>query len=78
MLDVRMPNEIAAVRLDGAVQRFLPDLLEGIPAELDPDRPVLIVCGTGRRAAIAATLLVSAGYQAAVLTGAGVTELVQP
>jgi hydroxyacylglutathione hydrolase len=76
VLDVRMPNERAAVRLDRAVERFLPDLVtDGVPAELDPDRPVLVVCGGGRRAAIAATLLAREGYQTAVLTGAGVAEL---
>jgi hydroxyacylglutathione hydrolase len=77
MLDVRMPNERAEARLDGAAERFLPDLLtDGIPAELDPDRPVLIVCASGRRAAIAASLLARDGYWPVVLDDAGVRELV--
>ncbi|NJP35626.1 MBL fold metallo-hydrolase [Micromonospora thermarum] len=77
VLDVRMPSERAAVRLDGAVERFLPDLItEGVPAEIDPDRPVLVACGSGRRAAIAATLLARDGYQPVVLTGAGVADVV--
>lgn len=77
MLDVRMPNERDEVRLAGAVERFLADLVtEGIPDQLEPDRPVLIACASGRRAAIAATLLARAGYQTAVLDGAGVPELV--
>ncbi|MBQ0893392.1 MBL fold metallo-hydrolase [Micromonospora sp. U56] len=77
VLDVRMPNERAALRLDGAVERFLPDLItEGVPAEIDPDRPVLVACGSGRRAAIAATLLARDGYQPVVLTGAGVADVV--
>lgn len=76
VLDVRMPSEQSAVCLDGAVRRFLPDLLtEGIPAELDRERPVLVACGSGRRAAIAATLLLRAGYQPVVLTGAGVPDI---
>ncbi|MFY1699559.1 MULTISPECIES: MBL fold metallo-hydrolase [unclassified Solwaraspora] len=77
LLDVRMPNERAQASWSGAVERFLADLVtDGIPAALDPQRPVLVACGTGRRAAIAASLLVRAGYRVAVLDGAGVADLV--
>ncbi|WP_067126336.1 MBL fold metallo-hydrolase [Microtetraspora malaysiensis] len=77
LLDVRMPSERAAVRLEGAVERFLPDLVaDGVPDGLDRERPVLVACGSGRRAAIAATLLAREGYRAAVLDGAGVPDLV--
>jgi glyoxylase-like metal-dependent hydrolase (beta-lactamase superfamily II)/rhodanese-related sulfurtransferase len=76
VLDVRMPSEHEAVALPGAAWRFLPDLFtEGVPAELDPGRPVLVACGSGRRAAIAATALHRAGFTPVVLTGAGVAEL---
>ncbi|NUR28060.1 MAG: MBL fold metallo-hydrolase, partial [Catenulispora sp.] len=75
VLDVRMPSEHRAAPLPGAIERFLPDLLtDGIPAELDPDRPVLVACGSGRRAAIAATLLTRHGYEPVVLTGAGAPQ----
>ena len=47
-----------------------------MPAGLDPDRPVLVACASGRRAAIAATLLAREGYQTAALTDAGVAEVV--
>ncbi|MFB9709371.1 MBL fold metallo-hydrolase [Streptosporangium sandarakinum] len=77
VLDVRMPNEQAAAPLQGAVERFLPDLVTGgIPAELDRDRPVLVACGSGRRAVVAATLLAREGYVPVVLNGAGVPDLV--
>ncbi|HEX5596711.1 MAG TPA: MBL fold metallo-hydrolase [Micromonosporaceae bacterium] len=76
VLDVRMPHERQAVRLPEAVERFLPELVtEGIPTALDPDRPVLIACGSGRRAAIAATLLARDAYQPVVLSGAGVADV---
>jgi hydroxyacylglutathione hydrolase len=76
VLDVRMPSEVAQTRLDGALERFVPDLVTaGIPTGLDRDRPVLVACATGRRAAIAATLLIQAGYQPVVLDGAGVAEV---
>jgi rhodanese-related sulfurtransferase len=72
-----MPSEREIVRLDGATERFVADLaIEGIPPCLDPDRPVLIICGSGRRAIIAATLLGRAGFQPAVLMGAGVAEVI--
>ncbi len=77
VLDVRMPNERTDLPLEGALERFLPELFtDGIPAELDRDRPVLIICGSGRRATIAATLLAREGYEPVVLIGAGVAEVV--
>ncbi|WP_327583876.1 MBL fold metallo-hydrolase [Nonomuraea sp. NBC_00507] len=76
LLDVRMPSEWAAARVEGAVERFLPDLFTlGVPAELDPARPVLVACGSGRRSAIAAGHLARLGYRTAALTGAGVPDL---
>jgi rhodanese-related sulfurtransferase len=77
VLDVRMPSELESVRLTGAVERFLPDLItQGVPAGLDAHRPVLVVCASGRRAVIAATLLARQGYRPVVLTGAGAAEVV--
>ncbi|MDN5916561.1 MAG: MBL fold metallo-hydrolase [Pseudonocardia sp.] len=76
LLDVRMPAEWASASIEGSTQRFLPDLLTtGIPAELDRDRPVLIACGSGRRASIAAGILAEAGYRAIVLDQAGIPDL---
>ncbi len=77
LLDVRMPNERAAVSWDGAVERFAADLFtDGLPAELDKDKTVLVACGSGRRATIAASLLVSEGFRPVVLDRAGVADLV--
>ncbi|MEV0592827.1 MBL fold metallo-hydrolase [Nonomuraea cavernae] len=76
LLDVRMPSEREEVRVDGAIERFLPDLVtEGLPAELDKDRPVLVACATGRRATVAAGVLAREGYQPVALTGAGIAEV---
>ncbi|MEU8108616.1 MBL fold metallo-hydrolase [Nonomuraea muscovyensis] len=75
LLDVRMPNEREQGRVAGAIERFLADLFtQGVPVELDPERPVLVACGSGRRASIAAGLLAREGYRPIVLTGAGVPE----
>ncbi|GAB4003955.1 hypothetical protein GCM10029992_47530 [Glycomyces albus] len=76
LLDVRMPAEHEQASVPGAAHRFLPDLFTaGVPETLDPERPVLVACGSGRRAVIAAGLLHSAGYRPIVLTGAGVPDI---
>lgn len=76
LLDVRMPSEHDTVAAPGAVWRFLPDLFaEGVPAELDPARPVHVACGSGRRALIAASLLHRNGFTPVVLTGAGIAQI---
>lgn len=77
VLDVRMASELAQVRLPGAVERFVADLFtQGIPEELDKAAPVLVACGSGRRAAIAASHLTNEGFDVRVLDGAGVPDLV--
>lgn len=79
VLDVRMPHERAVVRFPGAVERFVADIFtQGIPAELDRDKPVLIACGSGRRAVIAASRLTAHGYDVRVLNPGGVPDLVGP
>ncbi|ROO88651.1 glyoxylase-like metal-dependent hydrolase (beta-lactamase superfamily II) [Actinocorallia herbida] len=76
VLDVRMPQERADLPLPGASERFVPDLVtEGVPDGLDPARPVLVACGSGRRAAIAASLLVREGFTVLALTGAAAPDL---
>lgn len=76
LLDVRMESELEDVRYPGAVERFVADIYtQGIPGELDRDQPVLIACGSGRRAAIAASRLTAAGYDVHVLDDAGVADL---
>jgi glyoxylase-like metal-dependent hydrolase (beta-lactamase superfamily II)/rhodanese-related sulfurtransferase len=77
VLDVRMPSELEQVRLPGAIERFVPDVFTlGIPEQLDPASTVLVACASGRRASIAASRLVAAGFSdVRVLTDAGVPDL---
>ncbi len=70
VLDVRAPDEWEDGHLDGSIHCYTPDLLDGIPRQLDRDRPVYVGCTTGHRAGIAAPLLERAGYEPVVLTGA--------
>lgn len=77
VLDVRMPSELEEVRYPDAVERFVADIFtRGIPEELDPDQPVLIACGSGRRAVIAASRLTAQGYDVRVLNPGGVPDLI--
>jgi hydroxyacylglutathione hydrolase len=77
VLDVRMPSELEQVRLPGAVERFVPEVFTlGVPEQLDPASTVLVACASGRRASIAASRLVAAGFtDVRVLNGAGIPDL---
>jgi glyoxylase-like metal-dependent hydrolase (beta-lactamase superfamily II)/rhodanese-related sulfurtransferase len=79
VLDVRMPSERADVRMSSALEVFVPELATSTrPVEeaFDVGRTVHVVCASGRRASIAAGFLVAAGCSVAVLTDAGVPDLV--
>lgn len=72
LLDVREPWEIATAALEGTIDIPLGEL----PArytELDPARPVAVICHVGGRSARAAGFLASRGF-AAVANIAGGTE----
>lgn len=75
ILDVRAPNERQAFAPPGSSHRYLPDLVEGPPPGIDPSRPVWVVCASGYRAAIAASLLRRHGLDAVPILGAGVEDL---
>lgn len=62
LLDVRTDGEWEAAHIEGAIHVPLPELpkrLETVPK----DRPVAVMCGSGYRSSIAASLLQSAGYR---------------
>ena len=71
LLDVRTAAEFAAGHLPGAINidwqadGFLP----AVQAALDPSRPVLLYCRSGRRSAAAATELAKAGFSPFNLLG---------
>lgn len=75
ILDVRDPLEWETGRVPGAVHRYVPDLVEGPPAGLDPAAPVWVVCRTGNRATIAAGLLERHGLEPVVVAEGGVAEV---
>lgn len=72
ILDVRAPDERAAASIPGSVHAYLPDLRTGVPSELDPERPVWVVCGGGYRSEMAVHYLERVGFEPIVVTGGGV------
>lgn len=76
IVDVRAPTEWVDGTLDGSILCHLPDLIESIPEELDPERPVYIGCTTGHRASIAAGFLGGRGFRPVVLTGASLLGVI--
>jgi rhodanese-related sulfurtransferase len=73
VIDVRDPAEWDAEHLPGSIHRYVPDLIDHMP-DLDRSRPVWVVCATGFRASIAASLLERDGLEPIVVTGGGVSE----
>jgi rhodanese-related sulfurtransferase len=60
VVDVREQSEWDQGHIPGAVHIPYHDL-DSIPNEIDPARPVAVICSSGQRAAIAASLLARAG-----------------
>ena len=72
MLDVRTPGEWQNGHIDPAKHLPLPALPKRI-SEVPRGRPLAIICGSGYRSSIAASLLLRAGYSslANVMGGMG-------
>jgi len=75
VVDVRAPNEWEESRVDGSLWRYVPDLRDGMPEGLDPDREVHLICRTGNRATIASSLVLQEGFRPVVVAEGGVAEV---
>jgi glyoxylase-like metal-dependent hydrolase (beta-lactamase superfamily II)/rhodanese-related sulfurtransferase len=62
VLDVRDPDEWHAGHIPGSLFTCWHDMTE-LPPELDPERPVAVICGSGQRAATAGSLAQRFGAQ---------------
>jgi glyoxylase-like metal-dependent hydrolase (beta-lactamase superfamily II)/rhodanese-related sulfurtransferase len=60
-VDVRNPGEVASAPVEGARNVPLPKLRDALP-DLDPSRPVVLVCAGGARSLIANSLLRANGF----------------
>lgn len=70
ILDVREPYEWDAGHIEGAIHLPLGKIMAGDEkGQLDPDRPLVVVCKTGNRSELAALMLQARGYDAHNLEG---------
>ena len=77
IIDVRAPHEYESERIPGSIHAYVPDLRSGVPAEIDSDADVMVVCGTGQRATVAASLLERAGVTPVVVAHGGVPDVLR-
>ena len=56
ILDVREASEWDSERIPGSIHRPYHDIHE-LPDELDPQRPIAVICSSGQRSGVAASLL---------------------
>jgi rhodanese-related sulfurtransferase len=76
LLDVREPSELEGAALPAATAVPYRALAPALGA-LDRARPVYTICASGARAALAASLLARAGFDARPVVGGGVAELLE-
>jgi len=74
IVDVREPNEFAAVRLEEGVALLPLSQFQQRWAELPRDRPLLMMCAAGSRSAAATAHLVRNGYTDVANVAGGITE----
>lgn len=75
VLDVRAPNEWVEGFIEGSILSYVPDVARETPPGLDPDSPLWLVCGTGYRATIAASIVQARGFEPMVLADGGATNV---
>ncbi len=74
LIDVREPDEFAAGTLPGAVNIPLASLPSRM-GELDPQRPVVLLCRSGARSTTAAKFLAQGGFDEVVNLAGGMLAM---
>lgn len=69
LVDCREPYEWNAGRVEGAIHIPLNTIMAGESADLDPSKPVVVVCRSGNRSELAALMLQARGFRAFNLEG---------
>jgi rhodanese-related sulfurtransferase len=64
LVDCREPYEWDAGRVSGAVHIPLNQLMAGAGGDLEPDKPVAVICRSGNRSELAAMMLQARGFDA--------------
>ncbi|HZD24422.1 MAG TPA: rhodanese-like domain-containing protein, partial [Acidimicrobiia bacterium] len=75
ILDVRSPEEWESGTIPGSVLSYVPDLATETPPVLATDQPLWLVCETGYRATIAASIVQARGFVPMVLAEGGATDV---
>lgn len=73
-VDVRTPTEIHENKIKGFRNIPLQELKKRM-TELDPERPVILLCATGSRSFMAGRILVKAGYKTLYNLQKGISSL---
>lgn len=69
LVDCREPYEWVAGRIEGSVHIPLNSIMAGATGDLDPQRPVVILCRSGNRSELATLMLQARGFDAHNLEG---------
>lgn len=77
VLDVRAPDEWENSTIPGSILHYLPDLVTETPPDLDREEPVWVVCASGYRATIAASILQSRGFEPVAMSREGAIEVIR-
>jgi rhodanese-related sulfurtransferase len=64
LVDCRELYEWEAGRVDGAIHLPLNTIMAGEMGDLDPTRPVAVICRTGNRSELATMMLQARGFEA--------------
>ena len=72
LIDVRSAGEYGSYHIDGALHIPAPDLRTR-HAELDPALPAIVLCSTGNRSSLAASLLKQRGFPRVANVAGGMT-----
>jgi len=72
LVDVRTPLEYADTHIEGAVNIPSPDLRTRYQ-EIHPDKPVYLICSTGNRSSLAASILKQRGFKEIYNVAGGMT-----
>lgn len=73
ILDVRDATEWAGGHIPGARNRFAGALAQGAKVGIDEEMPVVVICGTGYRSSVAASLLQRQGLKQVITVPEGMT-----
>jgi hydroxyacylglutathione hydrolase len=72
LVDVRAPLEFADGHIEGAINIPAPTLRTRY-GELDPDKPTYLICSTGNRSSLAASILKQHGFREVCNIAGGMT-----